>query len=322
MARAGILYSHVAKAAAQMVAAGNRPTVDTVRDALGGTGSKSTIAPMLKQWKSQHEGQVAAAGAGLPAELLETVKGVYERLQEAARVQVDEVRARHQAASLDAERTQEALRADARQLVSERDALAMELAGVKEALAREQVARQKDAVATAALKAEKDGQAKRLADRAAEVRELADQSAQARRQFEHFQDASASQRQEDKRAYETRISRSEQEAAVLRAHLQESREALAVLRNDKSHLEHKVAEQLNAAREEARKLYEATEGLVGSREMASARQFELEMAEERLGKAQEENEKLNARLTELWGENAKLLKKLDAPTAKARGSKP
>ncbi|WP_169728165.1 DNA-binding protein, partial [Massilia alkalitolerans] len=52
MARAGILYSHVAKAAAQLTAAGKNATVDTVREALGGTGSKSTIAPMLKQWKA------------------------------------------------------------------------------------------------------------------------------------------------------------------------------------------------------------------------------------------------------------------------------
>ena len=64
MARAGILYSHVAKAAAQLTAAGKNATVDTVREALGGTGSKSTIAPMLKQWKAQHEGEVAAAQRG------------------------------------------------------------------------------------------------------------------------------------------------------------------------------------------------------------------------------------------------------------------
>ena len=277
---------------------------------------------MLKQWKAEHEGEVAAAGSGLPADLLEAVKGVYERLQEAARAQVDQLRTEHQVAAQDAERVQDVLRAEARHLGSERDALGTELASVKVALARDQAASQKDAVLIAALEAERDGQAQRLADRAAEVRELADQLAEARRLFEHFLYASASQRQVVKRAYETRISRSEQEVAVLRAHLQESREALAVLRNDKNHLEHKVAEQLNAAREEARKLYEATEGLIGSREVASARQFELEMAEERLGKAQEENEKLSARVNELWGENAKLLKKLDAPTAKARGSKP
>ncbi|MDL2355123.1 MAG: DNA-binding protein [Pseudomonadota bacterium] len=35
------------------------PTVDNVREALGGTRSKSTIAPMLKRWKSEHQETIA-----------------------------------------------------------------------------------------------------------------------------------------------------------------------------------------------------------------------------------------------------------------------
>lgn len=42
MARAGILYSHVVKATAKLVDEGKNLTVDSVREALGGTGSKST----------------------------------------------------------------------------------------------------------------------------------------------------------------------------------------------------------------------------------------------------------------------------------------
>lgn len=319
MARAGILYSHVAKAAVQLAAAGKNPTVDTVREAMGGTGSKSTIAPMLKQWKAQHEG--AAAGAGLPADLLEAVKGVYERVQEGAKAQVEQLRAEHQLAAQDAARAVEALHAEGRQLGAERQALAGELASLKAALAREQAARQKDAVAIAALESEKDGQAQRLADRAAEVRELADQLAQARRQFEHFQDASATQRQEDKSAYEARIARTEQEAATLRTYLQDSREALAVLRSEKVYLEHTLAEQLDAAREQARKLYEATEALTAAREMASSRHFEMEMAEERLDHAQQANVRLEARLGELEGENVMLKTKATLSVPKARGRK-
>lgn len=321
MARAGILYSHVAKAAAQLAAAGKNPTVDTVREAMGGTGSKSTIAPMLKQWKAQHEGEVAAAGAGLPADLLEAVQGVYERVQEGAKAQVEQFRAEHQLAAQDAARAVEALHAEGRQLGAEREALAGELASVKATLAREQAAGQKDAVAIAALESEKDGQAQRLADRAAEVRELADQLAQARRQFEHFQDASATQRQEDKSAYEARIARTEQEAATLRTYLQDSREALAVLRNEKGHLEHTLAEQLDVARELARKLYEATEALTAAREMTSSRQFEMEMAEERLGHAQQENLRLEARVGELEDENVMLKTKATVSAPKGRGRK-
>ena len=42
----------------------------------------------------------------------------------------------------------------------------------------------------------------------------------------------------------------------------------------KIHLEHKVAEQLDAAKEQARKLSQATEALVELRQTASSRQFE------------------------------------------------
>lgn len=321
MARAGVMYSHVAKAAAQLAAAGKTPTVDTVREAMGGTGSKSTIAPMLKQWKAQHEGEVAAAGAGLPADLLEAVQGVYERVQEGAEAQVAQLRAEHQLATQEAARAVEALRAEGRQLGAECEALAGELTSVKATLARELAARQKDAVAIAALEAEKDGQTQRLADRAAEVRELADQLAQARRQFEHFQDASATQRQGEKSAYEARIARTEQETATLRTYLQDSREGLAVLRSEKAHLEHTLAEQLDATREQARKLYEAMEALTAAREMASSRQFELEMAEERLGYAQRTNVQLETRLAELEGENVILKTKATASAPRARGRK-
>lgn len=318
MARAGVLYSHVAKAAAQLAAAGKNPTVDTVREAMGGTGSKSTIAPMLKQWKAQHEGEVAAAGAGLPADLLEAVQGVYERVQEGAKAQVEQLRAEHRQAEQEAVRAVETLRAEGRHLGAECEALAGELTSVKATLAREQAARQKDAVAIAALESEKDGQTQRLADRAAEVRELVDQLAQARRQFEHFQEASATQRQEVKSAYEARIARTEQETATLRTHLQDSRETLAVLRSEKDHLEHTLAEQLDAAREQARKLYEATAALAAAREMASSRQFEMAMAEERLDHAQQANVRLEAHLAELEGENVMLKTKATASAPKTR----
>ena len=321
MARAGILYSHVAKAAAQLTAVGKNPTVDTVREAMGGTGSKSTIAPLLKQWKAKHEGEVAAAGAGVPADLLDAIKGVYERVQVGAQVQVEQLRIEHQLAAQVAAQTAKTLRNELRQLGIEREALEAELDSVKATLAREQAARHQDAVAIAALESEKEGQAQRLTDRAAEVRELAAQLAQARRQFEHFQEASAAQRQEDKHSYEARIARTEQEAATLRVNLQDGREALAVLRSEKAHLEHALTEQLDVAREQARKLYDATEALTSAREMASSRQFEMEMAEERLGHAQQANVRLAARLAELEGENILLKAKATVAAPKPRARK-
>ena len=99
MARAGILYSHVAQAAAKLAAEGKNPTVDSVRLALGSTGSKSTIAPFLKRWKAEHEDVVLAQDAGVPRELLQVVKGLYESLQLDAGKKVNEIAAKMEAAS-------------------------------------------------------------------------------------------------------------------------------------------------------------------------------------------------------------------------------
>lgn len=306
MARAGILYSQVAKAAAALAAAGSNPTVDTVRAALGGTGSKSTIAPMLKQWKTEHEGQAVAASTGLPADLLEAVKAVHQRLEGAAQVQVEQLRAAHEQARQEAAQQMEAERAGARQLRAERGALAAELAQAKSALGHERDERQHAAVTIAALRAENDGLAQRLADRAAEVKLLADQLAQTRQQFGHFQDKAAEQRQGDRQAADARIAALERELGTVRGHLQEHREALAVLRGDKTHLEDKVAELGEAGKELARQIHEATEALGAAREMASVRQMEVEMAEQRLQAIGQGNARLDTRNAELLDQVAAL----------------
>ncbi len=90
MARSGVLYVHVASAAARLVANGHNPAIDSIRAALGGTGSKSTIAPLLKRWKAAHPGTVAQAELGLPSELVLAVKDVYEKVQTQAALQVEQ----------------------------------------------------------------------------------------------------------------------------------------------------------------------------------------------------------------------------------------
>jgi len=213
MARAGILYSHVAKAAAQLAAAGTNPTVDTVRAALGDTGSKSTIGPMLKRWKAEHEGETAAAGAGLPVELLEAVKSLHERLQADAQRQVDLARAEHQA-TLDAVREQlRQCQAHDGMLSQSAASLSAELAHKTAALTTLQETHQSDRIALATLRSDNAGMEQRLADRAAEVTALGEQLAQARVQFEHFQEAIAAQRLEDRRAFDRIAGRLEHDLA-------------------------------------------------------------------------------------------------------------
>jgi len=99
MARTGILYSDVMKAAQIVAADGRNPTVDSVREALGSTGSKSTIAPLLKRWKEeqQRDGGVKIE-AGLPAELMEAMRGVYDKQQRDLAQQLDSAMQEHRTA--------------------------------------------------------------------------------------------------------------------------------------------------------------------------------------------------------------------------------
>ena len=81
MARAGVTYHDIAKAAEAIKAQGQKPTVDRVREHLG-TGSKSTIAPLLKRWRTDN-GNTADIG-GLPNDLVAAVKSLHEHLQQEA----------------------------------------------------------------------------------------------------------------------------------------------------------------------------------------------------------------------------------------------
>ena len=112
MARPGILYSDVARAAAKLAAAGTNPTVDGVRDALGSTGSKSTIAPLLKRWKAEQQETVAAAEAGLPAPLLQAVKGLHEHMQSEFAQRLELVQQAHDDTLRAAAEREEKLRAE------------------------------------------------------------------------------------------------------------------------------------------------------------------------------------------------------------------
>ena len=88
MARAGVTYTEVAKAAETVKQQGFEPTVDRVREQLG-TGSKSTIGPHLRQWKSANLGEGAISG--LPDELLRTVKSLHESIQGDAELKIKEI---------------------------------------------------------------------------------------------------------------------------------------------------------------------------------------------------------------------------------------
>src|SRR5580658_6888142 len=75
MGRAGVTLQEVEKAALQLQGRGKNPSVDAVREVIG-TGSKSTIAQHLRDWKAQQ----SYSSGKLPQDLLALVTGLWERL--------------------------------------------------------------------------------------------------------------------------------------------------------------------------------------------------------------------------------------------------
>ena len=81
MSRIGITYEEVTNAAKRLQERGENPTVDRVRELLG-TGSNSTIARYLRDWKTDSDN--AIGNNRLPADLLTIVNGLCEKIQEKA----------------------------------------------------------------------------------------------------------------------------------------------------------------------------------------------------------------------------------------------
>lgn len=236
MARSGVLYVHVAQAAARLVAEGHNPTIDGIRVALGGTGSKSTIAPLLKRWKAAHPGTLAQAELGLPAELVLAVKGLYEKVQAEAAQQVERAEQVHQAATA-------VLQEQLQQACGEREALfsvqAQQAQALVDATAHSQGLAdsvQRQAIALAGLGSEKLGLEQRLVDRAAEVASLTQQLQHARLQFEHYQESAAQQRSDERQAVEQHRQRLALELTELRQRLLAQQTRLGELQAQEQHL--------------------------------------------------------------------------------------
>lgn len=80
MGRLGVSYEEVAQAVQEAQGKGRSPTVDNVRLIIG-SGSKSTIARHLRDWRNQQSIARGSDGA-IPSELLGLVKGLWERLRD------------------------------------------------------------------------------------------------------------------------------------------------------------------------------------------------------------------------------------------------
>ncbi|WP_445358374.1 DNA-binding protein [Microbulbifer sp. ANSA005] len=195
MARTGVTYLDIFEAAKAIKARGEEPTVDRVRAHLG-TGSKSTIAPLLKRWKSESSSSTDISG--LPKDLVEALKGLHQRIQGDADQRVEQVQQEFEAKELEiTDRLNEAQETSSKQA-----ALIRELEQ-KLSASESEKRRLKVTLGEAQSELEKSefqlGQASvRIEEQKASIEEMKQESRDVREHFEHFQQRTATDRQHER----------------------------------------------------------------------------------------------------------------------------
>lgn len=198
MARAGVTYHDVATAAEAIKHQRQEPTVDRVREHLG-TGSKSTLAPLLKRWRS--ENREATDIGGLPNDLVAVVKSLHERVQQMAdhRIEqarqefnttIDELRkelAKGNNTVVQLTARQQDLESQIERLNQEKDEQGRSLEDVRVNLAK--------------AKAQRDEAVTRIAELKESVIELKQENRDIRNHFEHYQQRTAEDRQQEREQF-------------------------------------------------------------------------------------------------------------------------
>lgn len=315
MARAGILYSQVASVATQLAGRGINPTVDNVREALGNTGSKSTIAPLLKRWKAEQEGSVPLSQTGLPAELVAAVKNLHEQIQQEADQKIDLVLAELEQSRADFNEQLKTARDAAEVFKKERDALNAAL--IQERNAHEKLGNAYHGlqVDEAKLLAEAAGLVQRLQDRHAEVENLQQQLHQARAQFEHYQDAIAGQRSEEQRQFEQSKRMLETESMEIRRQLA-AKDVILTQQNQQIAQLQQADKELQSSKSAYRRLegefLKATQTLSTQTALATELNTRFNVASEALTDAQNELAILEHERPQLQARNIDLENRISA----------
>ncbi|EDY86630.1 conserved hypothetical protein [gamma proteobacterium HTCC5015] len=198
MARAGITYYDVSKAAEAIKTQNQEPTVDRVREHLG-TGSKSTIAPLLKRWRSDN-GELADV-SGLPNDLVEVVKALHERVQQMADQRIAQSRNEFKASNEELRKELTEARNSIVQLTDRQQDVNAQLSQITEAKALQGKSLEEVRIKLATAEAQRDEALSRTAELKESVAELKQENKDIRDHFEHYQQRTAEDRQQEREQF-------------------------------------------------------------------------------------------------------------------------
>ncbi|BFM07294.1 DNA-binding protein [Halioxenophilus aromaticivorans] len=204
MARPGVTYYDISRAAEAVKARGSEPTIDRVREQLG-TGSKSTIAPLLKQWRNNAELNIEESDSGLPSDLISAVKSLRDRVQQASEEAVEQAKQDYQSRVQTLERTL----ADTQKELSE--ALGRERTLKQQITDLETNSRKLNGELNrlesrfAVTESERDALQARMQEHKETVSELKDENRAVRDHFEHYQQRTAEDRQLERDQFQSQL---------------------------------------------------------------------------------------------------------------------
>ena len=291
MGRPGINYLNVARAAEAVQSQGLNPTVDKVLAELG-SGSKSTIAPLLKAWKEKtgRSGQ----GASLSDNILKAVTALQTQLQGEAQETIDRLREQFDAQRSQLETARDQLSAD---LVAS-EANRTRLESVEQRLnadngqLRDEHGQQRVAIArleTAAVEQQHhiDGLRQQLTQRSVELKQF-------RERQEHYEIRVAEERQQEREQAREADRQARASLGELQQQLALERQRSAQLNESNGLLDGKLDSLREKNEQCERQRHEAA---------SEIQRLERENAlhSERIARLNQDNEVLEQRCTQLQG---------------------
>jgi len=204
MARSGIYKSEVIRARDKLLAMGRHPSIDSVRQELGNTGSKATIHRYLKEIEEE-EGGKSGTKVAISEALQDLVARLAERLNLEADARIAELTAKHAVESAEQCQKQKAIEAEAAGL---REALEKSLANLADEQARHQRTGerlQQEITAHAMVRQQVTDLEDRLRAEEEHRRSLEEKHTHAREALEHFRTATKEQREQDLRQHEQQV---------------------------------------------------------------------------------------------------------------------
>lgn len=195
MARAGVTYYDVAKAAETIKTGGQEPTIDRVREQLG-TGSRSTIAPLLKRWRLDNDGD--AEVSGLPHDLVEVVKSLHERVQQMADQRIEQARQEFEALNDKLHTRLAEANSTLIQLSSRQQDMEKQIELLNEEKRQQSRSLEDTRVALAKAESQRDEAIARSTELKETVTELKQENRDIRDHFEHYQQRTAEDRQQER----------------------------------------------------------------------------------------------------------------------------